>query len=722
MPCTNRELRCGPRVGRYGGPRSPFMVAAALVAALAMLAITGRRDHGVQAQDRTVEWTRFDVTLDLLPDGSLGLRNGSFHVVEQQEIEFTGGPFTFGFANIPLSRIGQILNVEVAEATGTELIPFARVPWTRFDTDDENTYAFQPTTTQLEVQWAFERTSSESRTFVLQYDVVGALRVYPTGDPEDPEVGPNEQIWWTAIGEEVTAIGPVRDARMTIRLPRAVDPAQTKFAPGDDPAEHTADGRTWTWEASGLTEGDAFEVRLRFPPLVAAAPPSWQVTDDERREQALEQEERGAALNVVFIGLGLLLAVGGGLGSYGLWYARGRDPHTGLVADFIPQPPDDLPPGAAGTLLDEEADEADVVATLVDLGHRGVVKIDETEAEGFMGFGAGHDFSLTLLMAEPKVRPFEADLLRALFGMDLKQGATTRLSEVKANFDAVKPELKDDLYAELVQRTYFPRSPEDTRSNWKTFGTFVLVAAVVAGVVVATAVADLAAFVWFPVVVVGLLALLLIRLSGAMPRKTALGAEAAAKWRAFRKYLDDIEKYEQLAEAKGIFDTYLPYAIAFGLERDWVRKFASVQAPTPAWYGGGGVGGGFGGGSIDDMFGPSSGRRRRYGGGTVIIPTGGWGGGWDGGERRSGGGSGGGGFDLPGMPDLPDLQGSSDRAGRGLQSSSDGLFDMLGTAAKVFGGFSGGGGGGRGGGWGGGGSFGGGGGGGSSGGGGRGFG
>ena len=57
--------------------------------------------------------------------------------------------------------------------------------------------------------------------------------------------------------------------------------------------------------------------------------------------------------------------------------------------------------------------------------------------------------------------------------------------------------------------------------------------------------------------------------------------------------------------------------------------------------------------------------------------------------------------------DLPDLQETSDRAGRTLQSSSDGLFQMLNAAATVFGAFAGGGRGGGGGGWRGGGGFGG---------------
>jgi len=52
------------------------------------------------------------------------------------------------------------------------------------------------------------------------------------------------------------------------------------------------------------------------------------------------------------------------------------------------------------------------------------------------------------------------------------------------------------------------------------------------------------------------------------------------------------------------------------------------------------------------------------------------GGDWVFGERSGGRG----GFDF----DLPDLQDTSDRAGRGLQTASSGFFDMLGTAAEAM--------------------------------------
>jgi hypothetical protein len=250
----------------------------------------------------------------------------------------------------------------------------------------------------------------------------------------------------------------------------------------------------------------------------------------------------------------------------------------------------------------------------------------------------------------------------------------TKLSEVKSRFDAHRDELAKDLYAELVAKGYFTRSPEETRTAWQGGTRVGLIVAIVVGLgVCAVFVAD-ASLVLLPVVVGIGLAFVLYRLSAAMPRKTRAGAEAAAKWRAFRRYLDDIEKYEGVDEATETFDTYLPYAVAFGLEQSWVAKFASVRTPTPAWYQG--IPGGFGG----DVFLPRDWDRapRRRRGGTVVGGGGGWGGGsWGGGGW---GGDRGGGVDV----DLPDFQDMSDRAGRSLQGSSDGLSSMLNIAASVF--------------------------------------
>ena len=116
-----------------------------------------------------------------------------------------------------------------------------------------------------------------------------------------------------------------------------------------------------TWSSDNIGRGDDFTVRLQFPPIARGIdPPAWQATDDAQRAKDAEVESRQAVVHLLLLGLGLALVAVGGTSIYGLWYMRGRDPHTGVVASFLPAPPDDLPPGVVGTLLDEHADQADV--------------------------------------------------------------------------------------------------------------------------------------------------------------------------------------------------------------------------------------------------------------------------------------------------------------------------------------------------------------------------
>ncbi|MGH2559106.1 MAG: DUF2207 domain-containing protein [Thermomicrobiales bacterium] len=651
----------GRRRGRSGALLTVRFIWAILALTVAgVVAQVGMPANASAQATRAVVWDQYDVSLTLRPDGS-------YRVVERMVVDFQGGPFTFGNAAIQREHLEGINNVGLTEATPDGDVVYEPVDWDDFERE-RRTYTATLTNTEIRIEWGFEPTTSEERIFLLSYDVYGALRVYPNNDP------PNQQIWWTAIGSDVTEIAPVRESTVTVTLPLAVPLDQVRIGESgeDDPADYTADGQIFTWQRTNLEDGDSFELRVQFPMILNAAPPPWQQEDDERRREDEEDEERGAILNLMFLGIGLASAVLGGVGVYGLWYTRGRDPQIGPVADFLPKPPDDLPPGAAGALVDEVAHERDVVATLVDLGHRGVVKIDEVVEEGILGFGGGRDFNLRLEKDDAPLAPFELALLGALFGSTLKAGEEVKLSSAKSRFTQSQETIKNHLYEELVKRGYFPTSPEKTRSTFKNVGVAALVILGIGGWTVISAVADIAPLVWLVFVVFIVLAIALVLTAKAMPRKSLAGAESAAKWRAFRRYLEDIDRYEKLDEAKGIFDKYLPYAIAFDLEQSWVRKFANIGAEAPSWYGGPG-------GWAGDAY-PRRYPRRR---GPVII-DGGYGPGWG----RSGGGSGGGGdIDLPGMPDLQD---ASDSAGRSLQSASQGLFDMLNTASRTFSGFSGG--------------------------------
>lgn len=616
--------------------------------ALLLLAV-GLLNADVARAEQTVTWQRYDVTIDLRDDGS-------FHITERQQILFEGGSFSGGFAILPLDRMDRISNISIYEEGSARRVRYREVAWDDF-TEAPRTYTYREAGGELEINWGFPETEDDSRTFTLEYDVEGALRVYETA------TGTRQQIWWTAVSRDVTEIATVEEATVTINLPVAVDPATAMLGEDGDEAavDHSNDGQVWSWSRFNMRPGDEFIVRLEVPKIVEARVPAWQAPGDAQRLAGEERSDRQALYDVIAIGLGLLGLAGGGALLYGLWYSRGRDPHVGLVAEFLPAPPDDLPPGAAGALIDEVAHERDMVATLVDLGRRGVLKIDE-EAQG-----SGRDFSITRIAGEASLLPFEQSLIEALFS---RNGSTdeVRLSAAKAGFARSAEAIKEKMYAELVKRGYFAESPEATRRRWKRTSRWLGIGAVAAGFLLVQGPVDFSGSFLFPIGVAGFLAMVLSRLSNALPEKTLKGAEATAKWNAFRRYLTDIEKYDKVAESKEIFDKYLPYAVAFGLEQGWVRKFAAAGAAPPAWYGPVATA------PVGDWTERQPHRRAQTrGSGGWVIPGGG-------GGTTFGGGS------LPDidLPDLPNLQDVSKGAGRSLQGTSSGFFDLLSSAAGAF--------------------------------------
>ena len=372
-------------------------------------------------------------------------------------------------------------------------------------------------------------------------------------------------------------------------------------------------------------------------------------------------------LHLAFLAAMLLIVVGGLLAILILWYTRGRDPHAGLVATYIAEPPDDLPPGAAGTLLDEHADEHDVMATLLGLARHGAVEIAEVQDQG------RRDFVLYLTHPGLIENRIERDLLTVLFGPNPQAPMEVRLSAVHDDFLAHKDQIRKDLYREMVDRGYFNRSPEATRRIWRLIAWGGVAGSVILGIVL-TILTD--AWALLAAVAGVIVSLVLVRVARRMPRKTRHGAEAAAKWRAFRTYLKDIRKHERLEEAEDLFDRYLAYAVAFELEKQWVRDFERAGAPVPHWYHRAGeifvlgeaaealgeIGGlGRAAGSLGDIGVPD-------GGGVpdVNLP--------DLGNMPN--------VDLPGAGDA--LQGASDLFSGGLQDASDGIFDLFDSAGSIF--------------------------------------
>ena len=571
------------------------------------------------AQSKSFYWERFDANMTLLV-------NGDIQVSERQTLVFSGGSFTFGFRTIPTGSEGQNDGIEIQAVREGDHV------FQNDNSSNAGTYRLSHSSDEVRVDWYFSPTNGR-HTYTIDYLIKNPILV---GTFEE---GDGDQIFWKPLPSDLLS-SRVENSQITLNLPQGVQPQQYLSGEGylvegtingasDGVTSSVSEnGRTLTYETNlFIYSGDTFEIRTQFPHGVLDVPvPDWQ-------QQQLQNDTTQLSIFIMAI----LLVCGGPLGVLALWYLYGRDPQLAVTPpEYITEPPSDLPPAVVGTLVDERADMHDIISTLVDLARRGFLTIQEV----------GKNDHLFLKVAAAPVadlRPYERKFYDAIF----KNREQTELSDLKHKFYATIPKLKNLLYDELVDLNYAPASPQNVRNRFAVFGWAVLAMGFASMFIIGAMLPSAIAGAGFcPAAAIGLTGAILIYVSRHMPRKTVKGTEEAAKWLAFKTYLERIEKYEEVEAATDLFDKYLAYATAFGIERSWIRKFSkTTRTRTPTWY--------------HPV--PTYGGSRGYGRQTK-IPT------------VQKGGEGGG----------PSLEGLSGGLSGGLSSMSGGLTRMLNASSRTM--------------------------------------
>jgi hypothetical protein len=241
----------------------------------------------------------------------------------------------------------------------------------------------------------------------------------------------------------------------------------------------------------------------------------------------------------------------------------------------------------AGVLLDGKTKPRHMMATFLDLAAHSALHVypdeafDDIEA-GTTGEGApdasyylyGVDMSLA-------ARPYEETIYAKIFGY---QGARKRLlSDMRQTLYMSVPEIKNQIDFEITKAGYFAEGRDATRRKYLAFGVAAIIFLVILAVIA------LALFFRFTFLVLCPFSALMIGaiafiVSGFFaPRFTKKGATAHARWQAFYRYLKDINT-QQAAKDKVRFARLLPYAVAFGIEKEFVAKFVTAGTPVPKWW------------------------------------------------------------------------------------------------------------------------------------------
>jgi uncharacterized membrane protein YgcG len=451
--------------------------------------------------------------------------------------------------------------------------------------------------------------SDAERTVVIRYRLANAVRFFFASDPS----GLHDELYWNVTGNRWDFV--IEHARASITLPGGVLPtAQFAYTgvEGSTASDATVsvEGGTVTAETTGqLGPREGLTLAVSWPAGTLARPSAEELRN--RRNQGLWP------LLLPLLALGLMGRQ---------WWNKGRDPEKRPVVVQY-EPPEGMSPAELGTLVDNSADLRDLTSTLVDLAVRGFIGIEELQEKHLFGLVSSTDWMFHRRNSSVEgLAPHEQRFIEALFagadsapswslireamqaanaaraaGQELDPRAwiqqqnaaasesSVRLSSLRNRFYTSLPEIRKAIYQRLIERGMYLKRPDQAKAGWAALGVVLAIGSGIGASVMADKGVE-----WVNPLALGiggvLSGVLIFGFGLAMARRTEKGARAQEAALGFKEFLDKVEseRYRRMITSPEMFERYLPYAMAFGVEARWAHAFEGIYREPPNWYAGSG--------------------------------------------------------------------------------------------------------------------------------------
>lgn len=257
-----------------------------------------------------------------------------------------------------------------------------------------------------------------------------------------------------------------------------------------------------------------------------------------------------------------------------------RQRRMAATTDIRSTPPENLPPAVAAALVDGQVSARAIAATLLDLARRDYIEI------------ASHDGTYTftkrrrlLEPGQPKdLLPFEEVLLSKIFsGGPQATEEDIRVRIGHRLFSQKVAAVYLGIYENVTGLGYFIENPSVVSGGYRLAGLGLFFFGILGFIFGAIFYADPPTPLLFWAGTIAA-ALIVIALAPRMPAHTARGIGARSAWLQFRNYLHSSAAITYAGQNQQEFFTYLPYAVALGVEVAWSGRFVESPFQLPEWY------------------------------------------------------------------------------------------------------------------------------------------
>jgi len=402
------------------------------------------------------------------------------------------------------------------------------------------------------------------QTVSIEYTVSDAIKFF-----ED-----HDELYWNVTGDEWDV--PIQSAQAQIILPAGASNIRATVFTGVYGSRAK--------DAEIDIAGNGVEVRS-----TAALPYHAGLTVAVAFDKGVIQEPTVADVVGRFLRSNwpLFLPVGIFCLMFYLWWTRGRDPRLRSIAAQY-EPPNQLTPGEAGTLVDDSANMRDITASIVDLAVRGYLVIEEVQKDRMLGLMHEKDYNFILQKERSQwsaLKAHEQALLDGFFTMGTA-GETISMDSLQNRFYKTLPIMRSGIFDSLVSQGFYKRRPDSVRSTYIGAGVVIGALMIWGGGAMARAlgIAPL------PFIVGGIVSALVICAFGwFMPAHTEQGTRALENVLGFEDFLNHVEadRFNRTIKTPQMFEKFLPFAMAFGVEKNWSKAFDGIMTQPPGWYRGG---------------------------------------------------------------------------------------------------------------------------------------
>lgn len=480
----------------------------------------------------------------------------------------------------------EISNIRVSSPTAPD----------SFEQSTEKSSNQRDQSIQIKIGDADKIVTGRKATYVIQYDVRGALRHFDD----------HSELYWDATGNGWDAV--LQNVVVNVTVP---DPGVQNVECFAGPPDRACQGKTVTagkatFQQSNLTRGKQLTIVAGIKagvvsndtPIVVD-PPGFL----ERSGLTVVSLAGSGAVTLAAIVATFLYSKKGNKDLRFAGMPPGTFPPNGVVGVPVKDDLDEsqipvafspprIPVAEGGLLIDAKANTTETAATLIDLAVRGGIRIDNT----------GNEQKAVLLNPAVATIPHEQRLMQGLFPT-LQPGSEIVLerrpvgdTSMRQAHDAMVAQLRE----QIRQREWYVRLPR--AGGGSSFASGAKVACIgmiaiwafgagIAGTVIGAATGGFgrAVSIIVPVAAVLIAIGVWFGIRGRGQRNAA-GRAVTDQLIGFRTYLATAEADQlRFEEGEDIFSKYLPWAIAFDLADRWQRVCAQLVAagripPDPYWY------------------------------------------------------------------------------------------------------------------------------------------